>query len=315
MGLKIISPGPLTTIQDLGRFGLMSKGFSPSGAMDTDSLFIANKLIGNNDSEGALEFTLLGISGEFTEDCVIAVTGADFGWKINNEELKRYHAVEVKKGSVITSTAAKDGMRGYMAVAGGFDIPFVMGSYSTNLKCKIGGFEGRKLQAGDEIPFKIDRNQLLAMYRGAESVPTFGQTDIELRVVLGPQDDYFTDKGIDTFLSSEYVITQESDRMGIRLEGDKIEAKGGVDIISDGIPLGAVQIPSSGKPIIMMADRQTVGGYAKIATVVSADIGLIAQSKPGTKVHFTAVSLKESQRIYKKHKHELSWNEYRLMFM
>lgn len=314
MGLKITSPGLLTTVQDLGRFGLMAKGFSQSGAMDADAFLTANRLLSNNDSEGALEMTLMGISGEFTEDCVIAVTGADMGWLINDKELIRYKATEVKKGDKLKSSAARNGMRAYLAVAGGFDIPFVLGSYSTNLKCGIGGFHGRKLQSGDELPFRFERGQLLAKYKGAAEIPKYDDEEINVRVVLGPQDDYFTEDGKKTFLSSPYTVTMESDRMGIRLDGEKVEASDGVDIISDGIALGSVQIPSSGKPIIMMADRQTTGGYAKIATVISTDIPKLAQAKPGAKLYFKAVSPAEAQKIYKKHKRELAWLEYRLLF-
>lgn len=314
MGLKITSAGLLTTIQDIGRFSLAAKGFSQSGAMDKDALIIANKLVCNNDSEGALEMTLMGISGVFTEDAVIAVTGADMNWTLNGKDLPRYKAVEVKKRDEIKSTASKNGMRGYLAVAGGFDIETVLGSYSTNLKCSIGGYMGRKIQKDDELPFRFERTQLLGKYKGHCDIPEFPNDNAEIRVVLGPQDDYFSAKGISTFLNSEYTITMESDRMGIRLDGEAIESLNGVDIISDGIALGSVQIPSSGKPIIMMADRQTTGGYAKIATVISTDIPLLAQCKPNTKIRFKEVSVEESRRIFKKHKWAMTWLDYKLMF-
>lgn len=314
MGLEITSPGFLATVQDLGRFGLMSKGFQQSGAMDADSLLIANKLVCNNDSECCIEMTLAGIGGTFTEDCVIALTGADMCWQINGEDAQRYKALEIKKGDVIASSRAKSGMRAYLAVAGGFDIPYIMNSYSTNLKCGIGGFQGRKLMRGDRLGFRMKRSELLAKYRGKTDIPKFPEGEVSIRVILGPQDDYFTEKGIETFLTTPYKITYESDRMGIRLDGEKIEAKNGVDIISDGIALGSVQIPASGTPIIMMADRQTVGGYAKIATVISSDIPLLAQSQPETKVSFVKVTEKEAEKIYKKHKSEMSWLDYRLLF-
>ena len=315
MGLKITSAGLLTTIQDTGRFGYMASGFSQSGAMDKDSCLIANKLVFNNDLEGVLEMTLNGVSGVFTEDCVIALTGADLRWTVNDAEVRRYKALEIKKGDVIKSAASRDGMRGYLAVAGGFDINPVMGSYSTNLKCGIGGFNGKKIKNGDILPFRHERNQLLPVYKGLEDIPVFSKnTPVSIRVVLGPQEDFFSKKGIDTFLNSVYTVTTDSDRMGIRLEGEKIESVNGVDIISDGIALGSVQIPSSGKPIIMMADRQTVGGYAKIATVISADIPLLAQAMPNTQIIFEAVSLKDAQKIYKKHRNHLNLIDYRLMF-
>lgn len=315
MGLYITSPGLLTTVQDLGRFGLSAKGFSSGGAMDRDSLLIANRILCNNDSEGALEMTLTGLSGEFSEDCVICLTGADMNWTINEKDLPRYKAVEVKKGDKISSSLSSNGMRAYLSVAGGFNIDPVFGSYSTNLKCSLGGFKGRKLQSGDDIPFRFKRDELLYKYRGSSETPKFPEKEAVVRVVLGPQDDYFAKNGVKTFLNSEYAISNESDRMGIRLDGEKIESLKGVDIISDGIAEGSVQIPSSGKPIIMMADRQTVGGYAKIATVISADIPKLAQSKPGVKVRFKAVSQKEAEKICIKEKRKMKWLEYRLIYL
>lgn len=315
MGILITSPGLLTTIQDLGRFGFMSMGFSPSGAMDTDSLVIANKILCNNDSEGALEMTYMGISCKFTENCVISLTGADMNFEIDEKPAPMYQPIEIKKGMKLTSKTAIRGMRSYMAVAGGFDIEPVMGSYSTNLKCKIGGYLGRKIMRDDDLPLRLSREQLLGTYK-AHSItpPMLPDDEAEIRVVLGPQDDYFSKKGIDTFLNSEYIVTNESDRMGIRLDGEAIEAIDGVDIISDGIAAGSIQIPSSGKPIIMMADRQTTGGYAKIATVIPTDIAVLAQCKPNTKITFKAVSLKEAEKIIIKHKKDLAWLDYRLMF-
>lgn len=314
MGLLINSSGLLTTVQDVGRFGLAAQGFGQSGTMDTDALIIANKLVCNNDSEGALEMTLTGINAVFTSDCVIALTGADMSWQINGKDAKRCAPIEIKKGDKLTSSKSKNGMRAYLAVAGGFGISPVLGSYSTNLKCGIGGFMGRKIKSGDEIPFRFERDQLLARFKGSADIPEYPEETAEIRVVLGPQENYFTEKGISTFLSEPYTVTLESDRMGIRLEGEPIEAKDKSDIISDGIALGAIQIPSSGKPIIMMADRQTTGGYAKIATVISADIPILAQCQPFTKIHFTAVTIKEAEKIAAKKRRKLAWLDYRLMF-
>ncbi|MGN1419516.1 MAG: biotin-dependent carboxyltransferase family protein [Acutalibacteraceae bacterium] len=313
MKMKILSPGLLTTVQDEGRFGYMSSGFSPNGAMDTVSLKTANILAGNAPGEGALEMTMMGITAQFDGDAVIALTGADMEPMLDGEEMPMYAAVAVKKGSKLVMKAAKKGMRAYLAVAGGFDLPYVLGSMSTNLKCSVGGFEGRKLKAGDEIPLRQSTTLSLIGRRKIKNETKY-PSEITLRVMLGPQDDYFTEKGLETFLGTTYIVTDKSDRMGIRLDGEKIESKNGVDIISDGIVTGSVQIPASGTPIIMMADRQTTGGYAKAATVISADLPIIAQARPGTKIHFSAVSAKEGEAAYKKQIKQLKTLEYMMLY-
>lgn len=304
--MKILSPGPLSTVQDAGRFGYMSTGFSPSGAMDGYSMRIANILVGNRPEEGVIEMTMMGMTVTFDADAVIALTGANMQPYRNDEEdpLPLYTATQVHKGDVIKMGAAVSGMRGYLAVAGGFDLPFVMGSLSTNLKCGLGGYQGRKLKAGDVLPLRETLN--LSIIGARQTTPENDyKKDITVRVVLGPQEDYFTSKGIETFLGSWYTVSGQSDRMGVRLEGNKIENKNGVDIISDGIATGAVQIPASGTPIIMMADRQTTGGYAKIATVISADLKRMAQAAPGTQIRFVAVSQKDAVKLKQEEENRL----------
>lgn len=311
--IKVITPGPLSTIQDGGRFGYMSTGFGSGGAMDDYSMRVANILVGNDSGDGVIEMTMLGISAEFTCEAVIALTGADMGAAINGEALPMYQAVEVSRGDKLTMGAAKSGMRGYLAVAGGFDIAPVMGSMSTNLKVKLGGFKGRKLAAGDQIPLR--RSMPLEMLGAVKATPENDYPKaVTVRVVFGPQDDYFTQKGIDTFLSAWYHVSGQSDRMGVRLEGTPIENKNGVDIISDGIAYGSVQIPASGTPIIMMADRQTTGGYAKIATVITADLYKIAQARPGTAIRFQAVTEKEAVAALKQQRAKLKMLQYQTYF-
>ena len=313
MTLTVISPGPLSTIQDAGRFGYMNTGFSPSGAMDTYSMRVANLLVGNSPDDGVIEMTLMGMSVTFDCTSVIALTGADMSPKLNGADIPMYTSVEVNAGDTLTLGVANAGMRSYLAIAGGFDIPLVMGSMSTNLKCAIGGFNGRKLQAGDVIPLRHSIPLSVIGRRSTAPKNSYGNT-ITLRVLLGPQDDYFTDDGINTFLSTEYTVSAKSDRMGIRLDGTAVENKNGVDIISDGIATGSVQIPSSGTPIIMMADRQTTGGYAKIATVISSDLKLIAQARAGDKIKFEAVDEKTALKAIKKERRELSFLQYRFNF-
>ncbi|MDR1906018.1 MAG: biotin-dependent carboxyltransferase family protein [Clostridiales bacterium] len=307
MGIVLTNAGPISTIQDGGRAGYMAFGFQESGAMDKKAFNTANILVKNPRDEAAIEMTLMGISGEFTSDAVIAFTGADIQPKINGESAPRYQAVKARKGDVLTTSFATTGCRAYLAVHGGFYLKKVMDSYSTNVKCKIGGYMGRPLLNGDLLYFNTVEPKLsdeeISMRRA--DIPECVASPVLVRVLLGLQEDYFTKKGIETFFSSEYKVTNDSDRMGIKLDGEGIESKNGVDIISDGIPLGAVQIPASGKPIIMMADRQTVGGYAKIGAVVSADICVMAQLKPGDSLRFVQVTLKEAKDSYIKRLNEL----------
>lgn len=299
MGVKFLNGGFLTTVQDMGRTGYQEAGVSVSGVMDQRSAALANILVGNDAGEAVIEVTLMGPMIEFTEDNVVAVTGGNLGARLNGKEMPMYQAVAVKKGDAMSFAGMMSGSRAYIAFAGGLDIPKVMGSKSTNLKLKIGGFHGRKLGAGDEIGFTAPKAALPNMYLRKIEPDDFTGTSCTLRVVMGPQDDCFTDKGIETFLNSEYTYTNECDRMGSRCEGEVIEHKNGGDIITDGIAFGAIQVPSHGRPIIMMADHQTTGGYTKIAGVISVDLPKVAQARPGYKVRFEKVSIEEAQRLYR----------------
>lgn len=311
--MTIVSPGALSTVQDEGRFGHMSTGFSPNGAMDMHSMKLANILIGNNPSDGVIEMTLTGMTVSFDCTSVIALTGADMSPEINGNPMDMYTAVEVHDGDILSLGTAKSGMRSYLAVAGGFDIPYVMNSMSTNLKCSLGGVDGRKLCRGDEIHL---RHSIPISLIGKRSIKkeNMYETLAVVRVIPGPQDDCFTVDGMETFLSSEYFVSEKSDRMGVRLEGEKIESKNGVDIISDGICSGSVQVTPSGTPIIMMADRQTTGGYAKIATAISADLGKIAQARPGTKIKFEQTDEKTAIKLLKKEERKLKLLQYKMLY-
>lgn len=300
MSLRVVKPGMLTTVQDAGRVGSQSVGFNVSGVMDRRSYRFANFLVGNYTDEAVLEMTMLGGSFVFLESNYIAVTGADMGATLEGVPVPMYETVFVRAGDTLSFSNAKTGMYTYLAVAGGFDVPQVLGSRSTNLKCKIGGLEGRKLRAGDILPFRQPLDTLGELRKHRLPPEDFSGSHADIRVILGPQDDYFTGKGINTFLSSAYRITENADRMGYKLAGDKIEYKDTVDIISDGIVFGSIQIPPAGVPIVMLADRQTTGGYAKIATVITVDLPLLVQRKPGDTVCFHKISAKEAERLYKK---------------
>lgn len=301
----------LTTVQDLGRCGYMASGFQQSGAMDRFAAEAANLLVDNSERDGVLEMTMLGVKVYFDEDNVIAITGAEFTPTVTDfetgevTELPMNRAKRIKKGDVLDCGSAKSGLRGYLAVAGGFDIAPVMGSMSTNLKCKTGGFEGRKLKAGDVIPHRHPQGWLFSMVGRVYEPEKRTDGTVTIHVIPGPQDDYFSDKGKNTFYSEVYSVTADSDRMGIKLDGAPVESIDGVDIISDGIVAGSVQIPSAGKPIIMMADRQTTGGYAKIATVITSDLPLLAQLRPGGTLRFKKVDLQYAVKRIKADKKAL----------
>ena len=294
--VKVISPGALTTVQDAGRFGFLQSGISVSGVMDSYSHRAANLLVDNPQEEAVLEVTLMGPVLEFQCSTRIAVTGAMMQPKLNDQPVPMWRTIPVKEGDRLSFAGIQGGCRAYIAFAGGLDVPVIMGSKSTNLKAQVGGFEGRMLKRDDMVPLKAPSGEARLWAAGEEWIPNF-PAQITLRAVLGPQEDLFTEAGIASFFSAEYVVTPANDRMGYRLEGEEITHKAGADIVSDGIVMGAVQVPSSGQPIILMADRQTTGGYTKIAPVATADLPLLAQAQAGTKIHFQRVSVEEAQQL------------------
>lgn len=299
MGIRVLKAGMLTTVQDLGRTGYQSQGFSVAGAMDVRSFKIANLLLDNPENEAVLEFTLIGPTLQFTSETIIAITGGDFTPTLNGEPVSSYEAVYVNRGDILKFGSARTGSRGYLAFSSYLDIPVVMGSRCTNLKSRIGGFKGRKLKDEDYIGFRIKRRYLPYFLSRKLRADDFSAESETLRVVLGPQDDRFSRQGIETFLTEEYTVTSDFDRMGCRLEGPFIAPKDTADMISDGIAYGSVQVPSHGKPIVLLSDRQTTGGYPKLATVASVDIPKLVQRKTDHRIHFTAISVEEAQRLYR----------------
>ncbi len=292
--LKVIQPGMMTTVQDLGRTGQARYGVAPGGVLDRGALILGNRLLGNDPGAAALEITLIGPKLSFTSDVVIAVTGGDLGARRNVEPLPLWQPIHFRAGDVFSFDpgAAGLGARAYLCVAGGIDVEPVMGSRSTDLIGGFGGWQGRPLKAGDELPIGragISRDAILC--RRLLVDPPELSTSHVARVVLGPQADRFTDAGIATFLNSEFSVSSKSNRQGVRLDGPSIAHLHGADLISEGIAHGAIQVPGDGKPIVLLAGRQTVGGYVKIATVIGADLDRFAQLRPGDKVGFEAVSL------------------------
>jgi antagonist of KipI len=289
LSLKITRPGMSTTVQDFGRWGHQAMGMPVAGAMDPEALAVANILAGNDPGSAALEITLLGPTMTAEGDGTVAVAGADLGFCVNGIPAPQWTCVAVKGGDVIAFSGPKGrGCRAVLAVSGGIGVPLVMGSRSTYTRAGIGGFEGRALKTGDtvvcgELPPLWKRT---VGFCCPEALRPLRDPEAPIRAVPGPQDDAFTEEGLETLFGSIYTISTQADRMGYRMEGPKVAHKAGADIVSDAIPLGAVQVPGHGQPIVMLADRQTTGGYTKAAVVLTVDLAVLAQRMPKEKVRF-----------------------------
>ena len=288
-------PGPLTTIQDLGRFGHLRVGIPTSGPMDPEAFLLANRLVGNPDGAAGLECTLIGPRVEFADDRLVAVTGADMAPTVNGAPVPAWETVPVKPGDVLRLGPARTGVRAYLAVAGGLETPLVLGSRSTYVRGRLGGLGGRALRRGDRLPLGAAAPARPRRVRPGHA-PMYGG-EAAVAVILGPQDDRFTAAGIDAFLTGPYELLPQSDRMGARLKGPFIEHTRGHDIVSDGVPMGGIQVIGEGQPIVLLADRQSAGGYTKIATVCSFHLCRIAQLKPGGRLSFRRVTVAEAHAM------------------
>ncbi len=299
MALEVLEGGLLTTLQDRGRYGWEQYGVPVAGAMDPFALQAANAIVGNDLGEAALEITIVGPRLYAHSGCLIAVAGADLDLRVDGAPAPTWQALWLPAGSVVEFGGRRSGCRAYLAVAGGFAVAPVLGSRSTYLRGGFGGLDGRALRAGDLLPLRAPaagHAGLAGRPLPAVEVPHYTE-EPTVRVVLGPQADRFTPEGVAALLDGVYEVGPNSDRMGCRLRGPRIAQRAGADIVSDGIALGSVQVPGDGQPIVLMADRQTAGGYTKIATVIGADVPLLAQCVPGaSRVRFAAVSLAEAVR-------------------
>ncbi len=290
--IQIIEPGLFTTIQDRGRYGFQRFGVPVSGAMDQFALRAANLLVGNDENAAALEMTVIGPTLQIDADVVIAVTGADLSPMLDGSPLPRWEAVHAPAGGRLSFHGMQDGIRAYLAVAGGIDVPEVMDSRSTYVKAGFGGLDGRPLARGDALDTFAPPGQPREMPDGFMP-PAYGE-DHSVRVILGPQDHAFDNDAVNTLLGSTFTVSLDSDRMGYRLDGPKVAHQSSPDIVSEGNAPGAVQVSGDGAPTVLMADRGTTGGYTKIAAVITADLGQLAQAVPGETVRFTAVSIDEA---------------------
>jgi biotin-dependent carboxylase-like uncharacterized protein len=290
-GFEVINGGILTLLQDTGRFGFASYGVSTSGAMDEYAYLYANKMLDNDLDTNVLEIAFSGLCLKATSDTMISVTGANITFSINDKVYSPWQTFTLYKGDVIRFSKNLNGLRGYLAVKGGFDIPKVFGSNATTLKEMLGGIDGRALKKGDFLPFQPHTYHYTKRLKKVFQ-PNYNDPLI-LRVLLGYQEEVFNEEEKRKFFDSTFEVSHEANRMGIKLEGESIiPSVSGV--ISEGITFGSIQIPSDGKPIVLLKDRQTMGGYAKIGSVLSIDCFKLSQAKPKTPIVFKPISLEEA---------------------
>jgi antagonist of KipI len=311
--MSVVKPGLMTTVQDEGRFGFREYGMPVSGAMDRYASTVANILVGNGPSSAVLEMTLTGGVFRFVRDAYVAVCGADMRGTLDGAPISNWSAFPVTAGSEMSFGPVVSGCRSYLAVRGGMAVPLVMGSRSTCLRARTGGFLGRPLKSGDvlscgDVKSKLKKTRVLP--RRFE--PRYTES-ILLRVLPGPQEDRFSQEGISVFYSSGYRISPRNDRMGYVLEGPAIRHDKGADIVSDALCPGAVQVPGNGQPIIMTADHQTTGGYAKIGAVIGPDLGRLAQARQGNVIRFVrcgdeeaVAALKQESELYDRIRSDLA---------
>ncbi len=298
-GLKVLASGLHTTVQDLGRPGYQAIGVPVSGALDGFSLRLANALVGNSPGSPALEVTLSGPTLEVAADTVrVALAGAGVSLAIGAERkrvLRAGQSVTLPRGEVFQIVSGEQSACCYLAAEGGVAVPLVLGSASTYVRAAIGGIEGRALRLGDLIPLGVACASARAELRLPSPPPATAEQTI--RIILGPQQEYFTEEAVATLLGGEFRISPSADRMGMRLDGPPLRHRHGWDIVSDAIPTGAIQVPGSGQPILLLADHQTTGGYPKIATVVSADLSVVGRRRPGDALRFVAVNAETAEAL------------------
>ncbi|RCW51870.1 biotin-dependent carboxyltransferase family protein [Paenibacillus prosopidis] len=313
--IKVLRPGLLTTVQDLGRYGFQKYGVVAGGVMDTGAARTANWLVGNADREAVLEITLTGTELVIESEMVIAVCGGDMSVTIDGQAMPLWRPVLIRAGAVVKFSAYRSGCRSYLAAAGGFDVPEVMGSRSTYLRGSIGGFEGRAMKAGDVLAVKQPsllsariHAALSAGFEGGFSASNWHASHFAIaenlaepiiRAIPGTHFDLFTPGSQEDLFNQTFRIGVQSDRMGCRLEGtQKLQLSSPAEMLSEAVANGTVQVPPDGNPIVLLADRQTTGGYPRIAQVATVDIPVFAQLKPGDRFRFEAVTQQEAERLY-----------------
>ncbi|WP_061810370.1 biotin-dependent carboxyltransferase family protein [Rossellomorea vietnamensis] len=313
--ITIIKPGLLTTIQDLGRYGYQKYGVIVSGSMDPLAHKIANLLVGNEVDEATLEITLMGPVLEFKETSLISICGGDLTPTIDGKPVPLRRSLLIKAGSILKFGACTNGCRSYLAVAGGFRVEKVMNSRSTYVRAGIGGLKGRSLQAGDTLetgPFNKESANMIDYLLpyveksdfteidwsiSSEFISSYHQKKV-IRAIPGTEYDLFSEESREQFFNQPFKVSSQSDRMGYRLEGPSLYLDEEFDMVSEAVVFGTIQVPSNGQPIILLADRQTTGGYPRIGYIASVDLPLIAQTKPGESITFTMISHEKAQELY-----------------
>ena len=323
MSIKVIKPGLLTTVQDLGRFGYQHEGVIVSGAMDTFALRIANLLVGNPENTATLEATLQGPSLFFEQDQLVAITGANMAPTINDVPVRLWRPLLIRAGSTLVMKNAQEGCRSYIAISGGLNLPKILGSYSTYLRAKFGGFKGRALLANDTLSTVNASSSIAQQLQKKLSDKAFGDWFIQpnwtlepqpymiyqeqdvIRAMRGMEHDLFHPDSHEYFWQGKFQVTAQSDRMGYRMLGSTLELSEPQEMLSSAVTFGTVQVPPQGSPIILMADHQTTGGYPRIAQIISTDLPKLAQVQPGKTIQFKEVSLQDAQALYLKQESDI----------
>lgn len=309
MSVKIIKPGFWTTIQDLGRYGSQKYGVIVGGAMDPLALRIANMLVGNDEGEAGIEVTMFGLEMQFLEDHLIAITGADLDARVDGEKIPMWRPILINKNQVVKFHAPALGARAYISFSGGINVPKILGSKSTYIQAKIGGLYGRQLQAEDVLNIgkktEIGQNfikqlqELNRHFNWSVDYTSFYSftTEQTIRVLKGLEFDWFDENSQQIFLKKPYKVSLNSNRMGYNLEGKKLTLCKNEELLSEGVTFGTIQVPSGGLPIILMAERQTTGGYPKIAQVATVDLPRLAQIQPSHSIRFNLITLQQAEQL------------------
>jgi len=294
--IQVQSPGLLTTVQDLGREGFGPIGVSPSGAADPIALRLGNQLVGNAEGAAALEMTLTGGTFLFPEGAIVALTGSDFGATLDGAAVDLWSSIEVRQGQTLSLGPTRSGARCYLCLRGGIAVTPFLGSASTHVLIGLGGFEGRPLRKGDVLQIGPAAGSFRKRSIAPQAVQRFSLRNV-LRFTTGPQTDWFRESSLRSFGEATYRVGEQSDRMGLRLKGSPVVQIPGRQMITEGVSLGAIQVPPSGLPIILFVDQQTTGGYPKIGNVTAADLHRVGQLRPRDEIRFEQVTLETARSL------------------
>lgn len=305
--VRVISPGFQTTVQDAGRFHFAHLGVSPAGAADPVAFRLGNRLVENRESTAALEMTLLGGTFEFEEECILALTGADCDPTLDHQPVPMWRSILVRAGQTLQCRAMKEGARTYLCFHGGISVPRIMGSASTHLQTGLGGWKGRALQKGEELDRgKTSMKETFRPRKVPEELRKYIEERTTIRVTRGPQAEFFSSASFNRFSSASYVVSESSNRVGLRLKGEPILPERKEELITEGVSLGAIQVPADGQPILLFVEHPTTGGYPKIGNVISADFCKVGQLRPRDVIRFQLVGIEEAIRLLREQDRRLN---------